>query len=222
MKSLINSLINLFLASILITNPWKCDSKKTVQKFKFDSQKKIELSYDSLNLWKRWIQETIRKSESLKCPAIIVSKLDRRLELYLDGKRDTSFNIFLFDYFHPKTRQGDGCTPEGMFYVTTKAKHPYFEYVLQISYPDTSAAKIGLEKGIITKKEYKKIEEAIMKRKKPPMNTALGGDICIHGTKATIGCIAIDKNIKYLYDKVKNYKNIFVTIVRGTKQSYLK
>lgn len=224
MRPLTKFILALFLAtSTENIVKFACEKKKGKE---IEVEKKIVLSQDSLSLWDSWIKKTIEISDSWNCPAIIVSKLDRKLNLYINGKYDTSFPITLFNYTEPKVRMGDCKTPEGLFYVTYMGKHPIFEYVIQISYPDTIAGKIGLEKGIITEEEFKKIKKAIEAGKKPPMNTGLGGDICIHGTNATIGCIAIGNNIGYVYNKIKKYfysfynKKVLVTIVRGTKKEY--
>jgi len=219
---MLKSLFNFILAFALATHSGAFSRLQSGHetKEKFYNKKEIVLSEDSIKIWNKWINETISKSDSLGCPAIIVSKLDKRLSLYINGKYDTSFEISLFNYTRPKTKMGDGLTPEGMFYVTKMAPHKFFGYIIQISYPDTIAAKIGLENKLITKKEYTEIEKAIREKRTPPMHTKLGGDICIHGTKASIGCIAIDSGIYYLYEKVKN-KKVLVTIVRGTKPKYL-
>jgi len=77
-------------------------------------------------------------------------------------------------------------------------KNPRSRYHLSLglSYPDAEDAARGLAAGIITQEQHKSIVRAIRAGKRPPWNTALGGEIFIHGSGArsdwTLGCIALD------------------------------
>jgi hypothetical protein len=69
---------------------------------------------------------------------------------------------------------------------------------LGISYPNIEDAKLGLSNGLISQDDYKKIEGSIKKRKHPPWNTKLGGEIGIHGggvdSDWTSGCIGLEND----------------------------
>lgn len=95
-----------------------------------------------------------------------------------------------------KSREGDGKTPEGTFYVCTRLPKSRFYRFAGLSYPDTAAARRGLQAGQIEPRAAREIEAAQRDRRLPPWNTALGGAIGIHGSGAgadwTLGCIALD------------------------------
>ncbi|MEP7343148.1 MAG: L,D-transpeptidase family protein [Acidobacteriota bacterium] len=110
-----------------------------------------------------------------------------------------------------KTRQGDGRTPEGDYYITHKNPKSNFYLSLGVSYPNIRDADEGLKNGLITKAQYEAIAAAIRSRSKPPQNTKLGGDIFIHGGGTgklfglirdwTLGCVALEnEDIKELFD----------------------
>lgn len=94
-----------------------------------------------------------------------------------------------------KEREGDGRTPEGTFYVCSKNDASQYHRSIGLSYPNAENADRGLVSGLISKREHRTILEAIRYMKQPPWNTALGGEIMIHGggTRAdwTAGCIAL-------------------------------
>jgi murein L,D-transpeptidase YafK len=138
-------------------------------------------------------------------PKIIIGKSKRELKLY-------SGDIFLKSYRialgpHPegdKNTEGDGCTPEGVYYICTKNPSSAYHLFLGISYPNKEDARRGLENGIISESDYRKILTAIEHGKCPPWNTKMGGEIGIHGGGAkkdwTAGCIALEnKDIEELY-----------------------
>lgn len=95
-----------------------------------------------------------------------------------------------------KTSEGDGKTPEGIFFVAVKNPKSSFHLSLGLNYPDVEAGKRGLAEGIISQQEYDEIMLANAERRLPPQKTALGGEIYIHGgghaTDWTRGCIALD------------------------------
>ena len=106
-----------------------------------------------------------------------------------------------------KVREGDRRTPEGAFYIFTKNSKSAFYLSLGLSYPNAAHAKRGLRDGLITKVQYDEIIRAL-KAKRPLQNTALGGDIYIHGNGArsdwTWGCVALEnEDIRELFDVVK-------------------
>jgi murein L,D-transpeptidase YafK len=106
-----------------------------------------------------------------------------------------------------KIRQGDRRTPEGEFYVFTKNDKSAFYFSLGLSYPNIEDAGRGLRENLITSRQHDAIVCAIKRKRIPPQNTALGGDIYIHGNGAssdwTWGCVALENaDMKELFDAV--------------------
>jgi murein L,D-transpeptidase YafK len=94
-----------------------------------------------------------------------------------------------------KEIEGDGKTPIGEFYVFTKNDQSKFHLSLGLSYPNDEDAKRGLAKKLISQEQYDQIIAAISDHKMPPQDTALGGEIYIHGGGTngdwTRGCVAM-------------------------------
>jgi murein L,D-transpeptidase YafK len=141
-------------------------------------------------------------------PRIVVEKGARRLTLYSDGERVRVFRTALgFEPAGDKVRQGDGRTPEGDFYVCMKNERSKFYLSLGLSYPNAEDAERGLREGLITRAQHKRIVGAVARGAKPPWDTALGGEIFIHGggtaSDWTWGCVALDnEHVKELFDAV--------------------
>lgn len=138
---------------------------------------------------------------------IVVKKSQRKLYLYnQDKKLLKTYKIALgFNPVGTKQKQGDGATPEGKYYITHKNPNSKFHLSLGISYPNSQDAASGLQRKLITPKEYEMITTAIQAQAKPPQNTKLGGDIFLHGhgtdSDWTWGCVALENNdIKELFD----------------------
>jgi murein L,D-transpeptidase YafK len=144
----------------------------------------------------------------LKHPRIVVYKRERRLELYSGDALLRTYCVGLGLNPGPdKIRQGDRATPEGEFYVFTKNDKSAFYLSLGISYPNIEDAERGLRDGLITRRQRDTIVNAINRKGTPPQNTALGGDIYIHGNGATSdwtwGCVALENaDVRELFDAV--------------------
>ena len=144
----------------------------------------------------------------MKNPRLVVKKEKRELQFYDDGELIKTYKIALgFAPEGDKETQGDGKTPEGVFYVFTKNPKSRFHLSLGLSYPNIEDARRGLQQKIITKAHHDKIVEAINAKQMPPQNTALGGEIYIHGggrTKDwTWGCVALEnEEIQELFDAI--------------------
>jgi murein L,D-transpeptidase YafK len=144
----------------------------------------------------------------LKNPRIVVTKSKRRLELYSDNSVVRAYKVGLgLNPVPDKKRQGDRATPEGDFYVFTKNNKSAFYLSLGISYPNAEDAERGLREGLISKARHDAIVRALKRKATPPQNTALGGDIYIHGNGAgsdwTWGCVALEnEDIRELFDAV--------------------
>jgi murein L,D-transpeptidase YafK len=144
----------------------------------------------------------------LRNPRIVVMKSKRRLELYSDGALVRTYKIGLgLNPVPDKQRQGDRATPEGDFYVFTKNDKSAFYLSLGISYPNIEDAERGMRDGLISRSAHDAIVKAIKRKATPPQNTALGGDIYIHGNGAssdwTWGCVALEnEDIRELFGAV--------------------
>ena len=128
---------------------------------------------------------------------LVVLKAERRLELHQDGTVVKTYRIGLGNTpTGPKLRQGDGRTPEGTFYVCVKNPRSKFHRSLGLSYPTPADADRGLAEQLITPAAHAAILSAHRTRSTPPWDTALGGEIFIHGHGSgsdwTLGCIALD------------------------------
>ena len=67
----------------------------------------------------------------LRAPRIVVCKAARTLELYDGAARVRSFPIGLgFAPQGDKSREGDGRTPEGVFYICTKNAHSRYHWAM--------------------------------------------------------------------------------------------
>jgi len=107
----------------------------------------------------------------------------------------------------PKFKEGDRQIPEGIYGISHLNPKSKFHLSMRVTYPNAFDKKIA-------KKEHR---------------TNLGGDIMIHGSNRTIGCIPIgDNNIEELYflaEKVgmKNIKVILAPVdFRKTKVNITK
>jgi murein L,D-transpeptidase YafK len=146
---------------------------------------------------------------NLNEPRIVVKKGERRLELF-DGESPVkTYPIVLgFAPAGDKEKSGDGKTPEGEFYIFVKNDKSKYHLSLGVSYPSSEDANRGLETGLISPEERDAILESIAEKRMPPQNTALGGEIYIHGGGTakdwTWGCIALENaDMTELYNAVR-------------------
>lgn len=109
-------------------------------------------------------------------------KYEKKIQLWGKNKSDQKFKL-IKEYkvcrssgkLGPKRKQGDLQVPEGFYHIDRFNPYSNFHLSLGINYPNTSDKKLGV-KG------------------------KLGGDIFIHGSCVTIGCLPItDDQIKELY-----------------------
>jgi murein L,D-transpeptidase YafK len=137
-------------------------------------------------------------------PRVVVEKTARRLTV-IDGERAVkSYRVALGRGRGDKVREGDGCTPEGTFYICHHNPESNYHLSMGLSYPNVEDADRGLRDGLISRSEHTTIVEAIRRRSTPPWNTELGGEIMIHGHGAgrdwTAGCIALgNEDVTELY-----------------------
>ncbi len=134
--------------------------------------------------------------KNVKIDYLEVSKKDRRMYAYSDGKLVKTYRVSLgWSPKGPKRVKGDGKTPEGTYFINGKNPHSVAYKNLGISYPNSED-----------------IENARQLGKSP------GGDVKIHGLMNrwkffgrlkmfrdwTAGCIAVDNSdMEELYNHVK-------------------
>lgn len=167
----------------------------------------VNINQDTFSIKRINSNNLIRNAE------LIISKTRRTLSVYESSDLKGFYKIALgINPVSDKIKHGDFATPEGEFFVCFKNSHSKFHLSLLISYPNIEDAERGLKDSMITMNEYKNICNAIKQKRTPPQNTALGGDICIHGggtnSDWTFGCIALDN---------QDIEEIFNVIPVGTK-----
>jgi len=139
-------------------------------------------------------------------PQLVVSKHKRQLHLFAEGVVVRTYRIALgANPTGDKVEQGDRRTPEGDFYIDVKNERSKFYFSLGLSYPNSEDAERGLRDQLISRAEHGRIVRAIRNKGRPPWDTALGGEIFIHGGGTqgdwTWGCIAMENaDIKELFD----------------------
>lgn len=149
-------------------------------------------------------------------PKIVVSKGRRRLMLYSGGNLVRAYRVGLgLSPTDDKIKQGDRRTPEGEFYIFTKNDKSAYYLSLGVSYPNAEDAERGLRDGLINRAQYNRILNAIRRKRTPPQNTPLGGQIYIHGNGSqsdwTWGCVALDdKDIRELFDAVPTGAQVII------------
>jgi len=135
--------------------------------------------------------------DSTRDDYIVIRKSKRNLALCQRGVAVRSFRVGLgFAPTGDKEVEGDGKTPEGVFYAAQLLPNSDFHRAFLVSYPDASDAARGLQAGLITANQKAQIESAQTNCTSPPQNTALGGWIELHGEGGssdwTLGCAAIE------------------------------
>ena len=95
----------------------------------------------------------------------------------------------------PKEREGDGRTPEGWYRTSDKPDSSFADAIL-VHYPNADDAARGQAAGRITAATAATLRSAEASARRPDQNTALGGQILLHGggssTDWTLGCAALD------------------------------
>ncbi len=141
-----------------------------------------------------------------KPTVVMVHKLSRKLTLYRGVTPLKTYKIVLGnDPYNDKLRQGDTCTPEGVYRVVTKYPHQKWTYFILLDYPNTQNwLKFGRAK----------------KAGRVPMTADIGGAIGIHGTEDdfknlsgmnwTKGCISLmNRDLEEIYPLI-NQKTLVV------------
>lgn len=154
--------------------------------------------------------------EPLVNPKIVVIKSKRLLQLYSNDSLAKTYRVALgLSPIENKVRAGDRRTPEGAFYVCLKNSRSRFYLSLGLSYPNREHAERGFRDGLITRSQYNEIIAALARKRTPPQDTRLGGEIFIHGNGSkndwTWGCVALDDgDIRELFDAVPSGTPVFI------------
>lgn len=116
--------------------------------------------------------------------------------------------VFGFNPKDDKFKQGDGCTPEGVYGIRAKYSHASWSKFIWIDYPN--------------KQSWEKFKKAKMNGL-IPKNATIGGEVGIHGVPKgydylidekenwTLGCISLKTDdINELYDAVSFRTKIYI------------
>ena len=142
--------------------------------------------------WKVAAEETIAESRARGVTVLIVSKLERRLAVYRNGRLYRTYDVGLgFNGLADKRYAGDNATPEGRYTILRKIPSSLYYKALLINYPnDEDRRWFAREKA----------------RGAIPRNASIGGDVEIHGggeDSLTRGCVSLDNDkMDELYDLV--------------------
>jgi lipoprotein-anchoring transpeptidase ErfK/SrfK len=146
--------------------------------------------------WQTMVKRTVEWSRTHQAAAIVVSKADRMLILYKNGRKVLTYPVRLgFNGIREKQYQGDGATPEGRYHITAKRGpgHTQFYRALALDYPNAD--------------DRRRFESA--KRAGRIANTkSIGGQIEIHGVDnelmaQTLGCIMLENpQMAALFERV--------------------
>lgn len=151
---------------------------------------------DLISAWRESAQRTIEWSRTHRAQAIIVSKADRVLALYKNGRKVLTYPIRLGSRgIRAKQYYGDGATPEGEYRIQRKrgpGQTPYFRALI-LDYPNVD--------------DRRRFEEA-QKAGLIPQSQHMPGLIQLHGIAQGIsdqpfGSIVLDNpQIAQLFDQV--------------------
>ncbi|MFZ5453493.1 MAG: L,D-transpeptidase family protein [Thermodesulfobacteriota bacterium] len=158
----------------------------------------------NLTAEQRYLEQVLNKkgyTNGSKPTVIVVHKLPRKLTLYRGITPLKTYKIVLGnDPYNDKMRQGDTCTPEGVYRVVCKYPHPKWTYFILLDYPNTQNwLKFGRAK----------------KAGKVPLDADIGGAIGIHGTEDpyknlsgqnwTKGCVSLlNQDLEEIYPLINN------------------
>ncbi|WP_457756077.1 L,D-transpeptidase family protein [Thermodesulfatator indicus] len=155
-------------------------------------------------------------SEAKAFRLIVIEKYSRTLYVYENDHIIKAYPISLgWNPEAPKTRQGDGATPEGLYFITEKRPSRKYGLFLAISYPNLKDINLAYWEHRLDDEAYKRCLKAYFK-KTPDPKCPLGFGLGIHGGGIwrlkkgklvrdwTFGCVAMeDKDVADLYKLVK-------------------
>lgn len=147
--------------------------------------------------WQAQAKQTIEWSRHQHSTAIVVSKADRVLTLYKNGRPVLTHPVRLgFNGMREKQYSGDGATPEGRYRVTAKRGQGQTQFyrALVLDYPNAE--------------DRRRFEQA-KKAGRIPSAKGIGGQIEIHGNEnelmaQTLGCVMLDNaHMAALFERVE-------------------
>lgn len=144
--------------------------------------------------------EKLSPCDTTKDRFVVVHKSKRNVALCsAGGKLEKNLRSGLgFAPSGTKEKQGDGKTPEGVFYVANLLPDSSYHRAFLFSYPTKADAARGVASGLITPAEHDQITQAQDACQAPPQETGLGGDVEIHGDGSskdwTVGCVALEND----------------------------
>jgi L,D-peptidoglycan transpeptidase YkuD (ErfK/YbiS/YcfS/YnhG family) len=131
--------------------------------------------------WRRWVDEVAAESREKGTPAIVVSKIDRRLTIYKHGKSSKTYEIGIGrNGLSDKLLAGDGATPEGSYRVIKKLSRSRYRKALLLNYPNDE-----------DRREFLRLKKMGL----IPKRAGIGGLIEIHGggkEGMTYGCVSLE------------------------------
>jgi hypothetical protein len=138
-----------------------------------------------VRIWRRIAQQTIEWSRAHHTAAIVVSKADRRLTVYRNGRSVLSYPVRLgYNGILEKRYQGDGATPEGQYHIIRKRDRGQTQFyrALVLNYPNGE--------------DRRRFQQA-RHTGRIPVDAFIGGQIEIHGgddllMNQTLGCIMLE------------------------------
>ncbi|MDB4937220.1 MAG: hypothetical protein JWP87_4192, partial [Labilithrix sp.] len=141
--------------------------------------------------------EKLSSCDTVKDDYVVVRKSKRNVALCKSGSLVKNLRSGLgFAPTGDKVKQGDGKTPEGVFYVPRLVPSSTYYKAFLLSYPSVEDAARGVNAGLITQNQRSQIESAHAACVEPPQDTMLGGDLELHGNGSsadwTAGCVALD------------------------------
>lgn len=151
---------------------------------------------ERITYWQTMAKQTVEWSRVHQSTAIVVSKADRVLTLYKNGRKVLSYPVRLgFNGIREKQFHGDGATPEGRYRVTAKRGQGQTQFyrALALDYPNAQDRR---------RFELAKKSGRIASAK------SIGGQIEIHGVEnelmaQTLGCVMLDNpHMAALYERV--------------------
>jgi tetratricopeptide (TPR) repeat protein len=159
-----------------------------------------------LGHWEIWIKEAISESKQNGAYAITVTKIDRILVIYKEGRLFLTFKVGLGpNSLEDKLHAGDNATPEGRYRVVKKIPTSQYYKALLLNYPNED-----------DKRRFARGREANL----IPAGVGIGGLIEIHGggmDAITNGCISLEnEDLDKFYDLID--VGTTVTIVGSTRR----
>jgi lipoprotein-anchoring transpeptidase ErfK/SrfK len=149
-----------------------------------------------INTWKDAVRRTVEWSQTHRAQAIVISKADRLLILYRNGRKALSYPIQLGSRgIRAKRHYGDGATPEGEYRIVRKRgqRHTPFHRSMVLDYPNA---------------DDRRRFEAAQKAGEIGNSQTMSGSIEIHGiaqgiTDQPFGSIVLDNHhIADLFQRV--------------------